>query len=65
MGRTTCTEPQCLYKGALYLYLYLHTALTRKTNGQSMGTFQNSVLSENSEHWIEKYFQLFSLQTVK
>ena len=22
MGRTTCTEPQCLYKGDLYLYLY-------------------------------------------
>jgi len=22
MGRTTCTEPQCLYKGALYLYLH-------------------------------------------
>ena len=22
MGRTACTEPQCLYKGALYLYLY-------------------------------------------
>jgi len=22
-GRTACTEPQCLYKGALYLYLYL------------------------------------------
>jgi hypothetical protein len=21
MGRTHCTEPQCLYKGALYLYL--------------------------------------------
>jgi hypothetical protein len=21
MGRKTCTEPQCLYKGALYLYL--------------------------------------------
>ena len=21
MGRTACTEPQCLYKGALYLYL--------------------------------------------
>ena len=21
MGRTTCTEPQCLYKGALYLSL--------------------------------------------
>jgi len=22
MGRTACTEPQCLYKGDLYLYLY-------------------------------------------
>jgi len=27
MGRTACTEPQCLYKGALYLYLYLLTYL--------------------------------------
>jgi len=25
MGRTACTEPQCLYKGALYLYLFLAT----------------------------------------
>jgi hypothetical protein len=24
MGRTACTEPQCLYKGDLYLYLYIH-----------------------------------------
>jgi len=23
MDRTACTEPQCLYKGALYLYLLL------------------------------------------
>jgi len=22
MGRTACTEPQCLYNGALYLYIY-------------------------------------------
>jgi len=22
MGRTACTEPQCLYKGALYLFFY-------------------------------------------
>jgi len=26
MGRTACTEPQCLYKGALYLYLYLYSS---------------------------------------
>jgi len=25
MGHTACTESQCLYKGALYLYLYLYT----------------------------------------
>jgi hypothetical protein len=24
MGHTACTEPQCLYNGALYLYLYLY-----------------------------------------
>jgi len=23
MGRTACTEPQCLYKGALYLFYIL------------------------------------------
>jgi len=22
MGRTACTEPQCLYKGDLYLYIF-------------------------------------------
>jgi len=25
MGRTACTGPQCLYNGALYLYLYLYS----------------------------------------
>jgi len=25
VGRTACTEPQCLYNGALYLYLYLYS----------------------------------------
>jgi len=24
MGRTVCTEPQCLYNGVLYFYLYLY-----------------------------------------
>jgi hypothetical protein len=24
MGRTACTEPQCLYKGALYLFTFYH-----------------------------------------
>jgi len=25
MDRTACTEPQCLYKGDLYIYLTLYT----------------------------------------
>ena len=25
MGRTACTETQCMYNGALYLYLYLYS----------------------------------------
>jgi len=25
VGRTACTEPQCLYNGTLYLYLYLYS----------------------------------------
>ena len=33
MGRTTCTEPQCLYKGALYLfYLLKYTFLPAPAN---------------------------------
>jgi len=30
MGRTACAEPQCLYKGALYLYLTLHIVTSQK-----------------------------------
>jgi len=29
MDRTACTEPQCLYNGALYLYLYLYPPMDR------------------------------------
>jgi len=29
MGRTACTDPQCLYKGSLYLYLYKYNIFIR------------------------------------
>jgi len=32
MGRMACTEPHCLYKGALYLYLYLSNHFHTKKN---------------------------------
>ena len=27
MGRTACTEPQCLYMGELYLYLFTYVTV--------------------------------------
>jgi len=30
MGRTASKEPQCLYKGDLYFYLYLHVCVVGK-----------------------------------
>jgi hypothetical protein len=36
MGRTACTEPQCLYKGALYLTFYI-TCLIRDFEGTYFG----------------------------
>jgi len=35
MGRTACTEPQCLYKGALYLFT-LHFVLTAQHSKESI-----------------------------
>jgi hypothetical protein len=30
MGRTACTEPQCLYKGALYLHILRRNCLLQR-----------------------------------
>ena len=45
MGRTACTEPQCLYKGALYLFFYLvHTTLYCATNRKVAGSIPAGVI---------------------
>ena len=36
MGHTACTEPLCLYKGAIYLYLYLQINQKNMRNYLSM-----------------------------
>jgi hypothetical protein len=36
---------------------HLHVAVTRRTNGRSLRTFQKNALSDFGEHWIAKYFQ--------
>jgi len=46
MGRTACTEPQCLYKGALYLnflqFYSLHPQMLERTQQTHEGMKQNS-----------------------
>jgi hypothetical protein len=40
-----------------HIHVYLHTALTRRTNGRNLGTFEKrNALSEIGDQWIEKYF---------
>jgi len=38
MGRTACTEPQSLYKGALYTYLYFLRCFSHMANAYSIGS---------------------------
>jgi len=42
MGRTACTEPQCLYKGALYL---LVLSRYNSFNGTDMSRWSKSAFS--------------------
>jgi len=48
MGRTACTEPQCLYKGALYLFICtckLYTK-TRNWTGNTRGRHELRVSND-------------------
>jgi len=44
MGRTACTEPQCLYKGALYLYLLYRSIMATVSKEDFNGHFR-------TQHW--------------
>ena len=49
MGRTACTEPQCLYKGAIYLLIiiiiiiYLFTAIGLSPGGSGYFTCKQNM----------------------
>jgi hypothetical protein len=49
MGRTACTEPQCLYKGALYLTFYLSDSRQRKVVGSCVHGIEHSDFIKMSE----------------
>ena len=39
MGRTACTEPQCLYKGAIYFYIYQITTEVTYVSQEAEGRY--------------------------
>ena len=41
MGRTACTEPQCLYKAALHLFLSTQTGLGKGVNEHAVYCVHN------------------------
>jgi len=46
MGRTACTDPQCLYKGALYLFFFSFTS----TEGHQLNVL-NKALTKVVGNW--------------
>jgi len=60
MGRTACTEPQCLYKGALYLYLccnrntMLNTGLVIQENTMTTNLYS---FSNKSTNWMQQFLK--------
>ena len=41
--------PVSIIPQLFHTHLHLHVAVTRRTNGRSMGTFQNAILLQKSE----------------
>ena len=56
-GRTACTEPRCLYKGALYLYLY--TPYSKVSDKALTLTFRHRASSVQDMHFATLQRTLF------
>jgi len=65
MGRTACTEPQCLYKGALYLYLFFTNQNEGNTFLPNVGNYSPNGFASHprrKDSWKTSHSQLY-LQT--
>jgi len=54
MGHTACTEPQCLYNGALYLYLFIHVNSPKYCSRNSTWILKLMVSIGNKEELSQK-----------
>ena len=61
MGGTACTEPQCLYKGALYLYCHLLTSL----HLQQFKHVPNSITTLVIEDLFINIYYIYIIVTIK
>jgi len=59
MGRTACTEPQCLYKGVLYFYLYFMNT-KYKFPYWRMNFFHRQILHKRFNSEIGRVYDFFS-----
>jgi len=50
MGRTACTEPQCLYKGALYLFFFVPTTKCMESGVYIQHIDRSIVLCQNQTY---------------
>ena len=55
MGRTAFTDPQCLYNGALYLYLYLYFPLWAVRPVQSFSACTEPQCLYNGALYLHRY----------
>ena len=51
MGRTACKEPECLYNGALYVYLWYFSIFRKKKTAQKI---QVSMKSETNNRYFTR-----------
>jgi hypothetical protein len=63
MGRTACTEPQCLYKGALYLF-YLCTFIISLFVLLRIKNVLNKVVEKIKTYIMVNIFFFFENRTV-
>jgi hypothetical protein len=52
--QSTSVFPGNIIQPILHTHLYLHVALTRRTSGRGLGTFQKAMLFQNSRSIEEK-----------
>jgi hypothetical protein len=63
MGRTACTEPQCLYKGALYFFYQPTNKIVKDEKGELV-TDTHSILARRRRKHFSQFFNVHAVKEV-